>query len=117
MIRIENLVKNFGRVRALDGGTGRGARRSTQAKTPDQALYVQVGAFGDQANAERMRGRFTSRGVANVAILADRTTMPVLHRVRIGPLAGVAEYDRIVALAAELDIFETHLVVERDDPS
>jgi DedD protein len=58
-----------------------------------QAGYVvQVGAFGDVANAERARAQVRDQGVVSI----DRRNSPSgpLHRVRVGPWRSLAEAER-----------------------
>jgi rare lipoprotein A len=108
MVRVEALEETR-RSAAADTGTFSPAVR-------EPSLFLQVGAFGDPANAQRMHKRFAAMGIANVAIQSDRHDLPVLHRVRIGPLDGVAQYDELVELASRMNIHETQLVVEPSAP-
>jgi rare lipoprotein A len=71
-------------------------------------LYVQVGAFGDSGNAERLRDRLVAAGVDNVVIREGAS----LYRVRVGPIPGVAEFDATVARMESMDIADSRLVVE-----
>ncbi|MFW2404862.1 MAG: septal ring lytic transglycosylase RlpA family protein [Gammaproteobacteria bacterium] len=75
-------------------------------------LYLQVGAFGDQVNARQMQRELEAKGLSNVIIRHDRNTSPALYRVRLGPIADVAEYDALVQLMASMQIVQTHLVTE-----
>jgi rare lipoprotein A len=78
-------------------------------------LYLQVGAFGDQVNARQMQRELEAKGLSNVVIHHDRNTSPALYRVRLGPIADVAEYDALVELMASMQIVQTHLVTESGD--
>ena len=75
-------------------------------------LYVQVGAFAERDNAERLMGRLLSHGLGDVFVLSDESQQPSIHRVRVGPVSEVADYDGIVARLASLGFTETHLVSE-----
>ncbi|HQX46546.1 MAG TPA: septal ring lytic transglycosylase RlpA family protein [Steroidobacteraceae bacterium] len=72
-------------------------------------LYVQTGAFAESANARRQVERLRSAGIEGVFLLpaigGDRT----LHRVRIGPLGSVAEFDALSARLARLGITDARL--------
>lgn len=81
----------------------------------DARLYLQVGAFGDPINARDMQRQIEARGLSNVVIRYDLDTSPTLYRVRLGPIADVAEYDALVELMARMHIVETHLVTESGD--
>lgn len=75
-------------------------------------LYVQVGAFGQQENAERLMKRLSNDGLKDVFVLSDLNVEPALHRVRVGPVEEVDQYDGIVAQLATLGYADTHLVSE-----
>jgi len=77
-------------------------------------LFMQVGAFSEAANAERFKARLEANGLANVVIHADTGGKSEMYRVRIGPIADVADYDRLVERVAALDIRNPHLVSDAD---
>ncbi len=83
---------------------------TTPAADADHRIFVQVGAFGDRANAERRRSLLVRGGIAESFIDADKAARPPLYRVRIGPIAGVAEYDVLVDRLAALGIDDPYLV-------
>lgn len=99
-------------------GGDRPVRRTTATPQPatvpaadaDHQIFVQVGAFGDRANAERRRSLLVRGGIARGFIDADTAADPPLYRVRIGPIAGVAEYDVLVDRLATLGIDDPYLV-------
>ena len=88
------------------------------ADTPDPAdlstnrLFIQVGAFGDTDNAVKLVARLRRSGVANSFIVTSTEGRDPLHRVRVGPLASAAEFDRISADLRELGLTGVRLVVE-----
>ena len=61
------------------------------------AIYVQAGAFAQQANAVALGERLTRLGVADAFVRRDDTGGRTVFRVRIGPIADVAQYDALVA--------------------
>jgi rare lipoprotein A len=60
-------------------------------------LYVQVGAFADRNNANRLADRLKDEGFKDSFVLTSGQGRERLHRVRIGPIADAAEFDRIRA--------------------
>lgn len=70
------------------------ARQQIPAAVPP-ALFVQVGAFGVSANAERLATRLRDNGFANTVLLPPAGA-GTLWRVRVGPVTKVEDYDRIV---------------------
>jgi len=75
-------------------------------------IFVQVGAFGDRANAERRLGVLAASGIDNAFIHEDTSASPALLRVRIGPVAGVIEYDILVEELENIGITDPYLVLE-----
>jgi rare lipoprotein A len=60
------------------------------------ALYAQVGAFGVEDNALRLRDRLAAAGISQVMVRADVVGGRTLYRVRIGPIDSVAAYDALL---------------------
>lgn len=91
-----------------------GAPRAADSARNDAVgrLYVQVGAFSQRENAQRLSDQLAADGFTNAFIVSDSASRPVIHRVRIGPIADVAAYDAAVEELAELGVFETRLVSE-----
>jgi rare lipoprotein A len=73
-------------------------------------IFVQVGAFGDRANAERRQSALIAGGIGGVFVFADAAASPPLYRVRIGPIAGVDDYDALVTRLETLGISDPYLV-------
>lgn len=77
------------------------------------AIYLQVGAFGEAANAEKLKMRLETGGFQNVMIRQESAANGALFRVRLGPIADVTEYDQLVEQVATLDIRDAMLVTEQ----
>ncbi|NND58776.1 MAG: septal ring lytic transglycosylase RlpA family protein [Gammaproteobacteria bacterium] len=86
---------------------------TTAAPEPLTALFVQVGAFSDRANAHRMRTTLYNAAIDNVRVAdgTGRSGLPVF-RVQVGPVADVASYDALIATLETLGISDTHLVYD-----
>ena len=67
------------------------------------AVYVQVGAFGDAAAAQRLAARLRRENLAQVTVQADNSPPRGLHRVRLGPLA-VGQLDTVTARLVALGL-------------
>ncbi len=80
------------------------------AAQEDHDIFVQVGAFGDRANAERRRAALSSGGISGAFIFADEAATPPMYRVRIGPIDGVDAYDALVLKLESLGIMDPYLV-------
>jgi rare lipoprotein A len=99
----------------------RPVRKSTPSAPPSSdrpaavatnRIYVQVGAFGDRANAERRLGELSVAGIRNALIHEERTPARTLYRVRIGPIADVVQYDVVVEELESIGIYDPYLITE-----
>ncbi len=81
----------------------------SEPATAPLALYIQVGAFADEGNAQRLIQRLQSAGIPRVFSLAGSEPGRTLRRVRIGPIATVEEFDRLAAQLATLGYPEARL--------
>jgi len=82
---------------------------SKLAATPQ--VFAQVGAFSSRENADRLVGRLRAGGHGNAFVVSDTAGGGALHRVRIGPLAGVAAFDDVRRELGELGLRDSLLVV------
>ncbi len=60
-------------------------------------IYLQVGAFSDADNAERVAARLRQANFAPVQVLQVQINGQPVRRVRVGPLADVARADEVTA--------------------
>jgi rare lipoprotein A len=77
-----------------------------------QQMFAQVGAFAQRDNAMRFVAQLKASGFANSFVVSDGNGEQTLHRVRLGPLSGDREFDRVTGELRALGL-EAHLVVER----
>lgn len=70
-------------------------------------LFVQVGAFTERANAQRLVARLEADGYRNAFIVDPGDG---LKRVRVGPLADAADFDRVRAGLRRFGLTDTRLV-------
>lgn len=61
-----------------------------------EAVYLQVGAFGDVGAARRLAARLRNENLAQVTVQADNSSPRGMHRVRLGPLA-LGQLDTVTA--------------------
>ncbi len=102
-------------VRIIQPGAKPPAVKQSPARSqPQQAefqLYLQVGAFVSRHNAEqlqqKLRNRFTQLNVQS-GYNAENN----IYRVRIGPLASVAEADRLAEALSSQGFATPHIVVD-----
>ena len=76
-----------------------------------QTLYLQVGAFSSQHNAERLRREIQEREVGSVRIVEDDSSNGRLYKVQVGPLSGGSEADQVARSLKSLGINESRSIV------
>jgi len=96
-------------VPTLAAATTASAAPANAIKT---ALFVQAGAFADPANAERLAGRLRGGGYGTIFVRDDLIAGRKMYRVRIGPVAGVPEFDRIVSALERAGVHDAHLAMD-----
>jgi rare lipoprotein A len=74
---------------------------ATPAPPQPAPIYAQAGSFAVAANAERLRDRLRALGFRDAFVRSDEVGGRQVHRVRIGPIAGVDEYDALVSRLRE----------------
>ncbi len=77
-----------------------------------ETLFVQVGAFAQRENAERLTARLAADGFPDTFIMGDNTSAQPIYRVRIGPIADVASFDATVEELMRLGISDPRLVTD-----
>ncbi len=69
-----------------------------------QGLYLQVGAFGDPSNAERLRKRLVANLSEQVRVQRSAASETELYKVRIGPLGSEGEARTVSAKLVTLGV-------------
>ncbi|TDJ63154.1 MAG: septal ring lytic transglycosylase RlpA family protein [Proteobacteria bacterium] len=75
-------------------------------------LYLQVGAFTSRENAANLQSRLRAAQLGPIFITSEFQGNVRMFRVRVGPLASVAESDRLVQRAMAYGIADAHIVIE-----
>jgi rare lipoprotein A len=100
----------FVEVRVLTPGVPDNLTRT--AETPPPTLYVQVGAFADQGNAQRALNRLQAAGLRTAFIAPPPVSDKPLYRVRVGPISDVAKFDQLAARLATLGFSGARLAMD-----
>ncbi len=80
------------------------------ATAENPRMYLQVGAFGERANADRMRRELEPTVGAPVRVFEDRSHAPPLYKVQLGPIRDVDHADQLVSALASAGIARHHFV-------
>lgn len=75
-------------------------------------FYIQVGAFSQLVNAERLQEKIGVLGGHHVRISQVMAGDKMLYRVRIGPLVDIDNADKIVARLVNLGINDHQIVID-----
>jgi rare lipoprotein A len=80
---------------------------------PLRQMFVQVGAFSDRDNAQQFVNQLQANGFQNTVVVSNPVNGATMHRVRVGPVSGEDEFDRVNQRLRAIGINDTHLVVDR----
>ena len=83
---------------------------ATPSRSHTAPVFLQVGAFSNLVNAERLRTRLEQGLARRVRVTPASSTRGPVHRVQVGPLASVEIADQVSARMLEFGI-NTPLVV------
>jgi rare lipoprotein A len=76
-------------------------------------LYLQVGAFANRGNAERLKKRLSSSELPGHLLISEGlSNEKPIYRVRIGPLASVETADRLTQLLVAQGIESPRVVID-----
>ena len=78
-----------------------------------ERLYVQIGAFVQHENAERLVARLRASGFANPTVFSEPNDRRRLHRVRLGPIRDSFEFDDLNTRLRAIGVSGSQLVVDR----
>jgi rare lipoprotein A len=85
---------------------------ATPAAAARPILFLQAGAFADPANAERLAAKLRGGNYGSIFVRNDLIAGRKMYRVRIGPVADVPEFDRIVAALESVGVHDAHLAMD-----
>ena len=77
-----------------------------------ERMFMQIGAFSDVENAERLVARLHASGFSNSSVVSDPSQRR-LHRVWLGPVRDSVEFDEIDARLRAIGVAGARLVVDR----
>lgn len=78
-----------------------------------ERMFVQIGAFAEAQNAERLVARLRASGFANPMVVSATDDRRRLHRVLLGPIADSGEFDEVSARLRAIGVSGSRLVVDR----
>ena len=91
---------------------GQGARPAPPAPAGKPTIYLQVGAFSDTANAQRVADQLNRAGLGPVSVVETSIAGRSVRRVRVGPLADVDTADRVTDQIAGMGLPRPSVAVD-----
>ncbi len=87
---------------------------TTVTTTPDrtQAIYLQLGAFADAANARRLQQKLTTSNFQGVHILEATSKQQHVYRVRIGPLADQESARTLATMLKQHGVVSPSVIID-----
>jgi rare lipoprotein A len=82
----------------------------TIAASEPLTLFIQAGAFSNADNAHRRAMILSESGIDDVSVEPGAAGDRQVFRVRIGPIADVPAYDRVLAALQTAGIRDAHLI-------
>ncbi|MGO4703539.1 septal ring lytic transglycosylase RlpA family protein [Dyella sp. 2RAB6] len=79
---------------------------------PRPGIYLQVGAFADSANAERVAQQLRSANFAPVQVVDAQINGRSVRRVRVGPLTDVDSADQVTAKIEDMGLPRPQVAVD-----
>jgi rare lipoprotein A len=83
---------------------------ATPAHPP--SIYLQVGAFSDPVNAERVAAQLRVANFAPVQVSDATISGRLVHRVRVGPLSDVDSADQVSAKIEQMGLPQPQVAVD-----
>jgi rare lipoprotein A len=97
----------------LPGAKAAPAQGPTVASVPGKpTIYLQVGAFSDVANANRVADQLNKAGLGPVSVIETAIAGRSVRRVRVGPLADVDTADRVTDQIAGMGLPRPSVAVD-----
>jgi rare lipoprotein A len=88
------------------------AAPATSQSAAVERMFLQVGAFSEAENAERLVARLRASGFANPTVVSDPDARRRLHRVWLGPVRDSVEFDALDAQLRAIGVSGSRLVVD-----
>lgn len=99
-------------VRALDPRRPEPPAPVRLAEASHSQIYLQVGAFAERRNADRLASQLADSVTPPVRVRIAEREQHTIYRVQMGPLAGVDEADRLSTQLGSMGLEAPHVVVE-----
>ncbi|MGH8551088.1 MAG: septal ring lytic transglycosylase RlpA family protein [Methylococcales bacterium] len=116
--KLDIVRTGTGYVEIRNIGPARQTVPLTIVRRPDTTkLYVQIGAFKNRANADKLRSSIDRPGLPDTRIRAGNLNQEPVYRVQLGPIETFGEARRVIARLGEIGVTATRVVRDPTDPT
>ena len=98
-------------VRSL-AGAGPAVQAAPTAPPATTRFFAQAGAFADESNARRLARQLRDARVGEVEVSETRVDGRHYYRVRVGPVAGVSEFDALIERLRQAGVATARLALD-----
>ena len=99
-------------VQSLAGGSAGAESASVAQPAAAPRFFAQAGAFAEEENARRMAERLRGARIGEVAVSETRVDGRRIFRVRVGPVAGVGEFDALIERLRQAGVESARLALD-----
>ena len=99
-------------VQSLTGGNAAAGSEPVAQPAAVPRFFAQAGAFAEEENARRLAERLRDARIGEVAISETRVDGRRIFRVRVGPVAGVGEFDALIERLRQAGVESARLALD-----
>ena len=99
-------------VQSLTGGNAAAGSEPVAQPAAAARFFAQAGAFAEEENARRLAERLRDARIGEVAISETRVDGRRIFRVRVGPVAGVGEFDALIERLRQAGVESARLALD-----
>jgi rare lipoprotein A len=99
-------------VQSLTGGSAAAGSEPVAQPAAAPRFFAQAGAFAEEENARRLAERLRGARIGEVAINETRVDGRRIFRVRVGPVAGVGEFDALIERLRQAGVESARLALD-----
>ena len=108
---INKTGTGFVEVETLEPGENIGNYQ--QNTFPKEFIFLQVGAFKQEANAIALKNRISALQPVNYRVKRSKQQGQIVYKLQLGPIRSVSEADKVNLQLSQLGITNTHFITEK----
>ncbi len=92
---------------------GQNLNNAADKSKPEEIIYLQAGAFSNEANAIELKNKILALSNINYRIQITNHQSQTIYRLLLGPIISVAQADKMSLQLANLGIINPHFITEK----